>query len=40
MNWKLLQNSLLVGLLTTVLSVGIGFLAALWLMSVSDATAR
>jgi ABC-type Fe3+ transport system permease subunit/DNA-binding beta-propeller fold protein YncE len=35
MNWKLLQNSLLVGLLTTVLSVGIGFLAALWLMSVS-----
>jgi len=31
MNWTLLQNSLLVSTLATLLSVGIGFLAALWL---------
>jgi ABC-type Fe3+ transport system permease subunit/DNA-binding beta-propeller fold protein YncE len=29
MNWVLLRNSLVVGLLTTILSVGVGFLAAL-----------
>ena len=31
MNWILLKNSLLVAGLTTVLSAGLGFLAALWL---------
>jgi len=31
MNWLLLKNSLLVSGLTTLLSVGFGFLAALWL---------
>jgi ABC-type Fe3+ transport system permease subunit len=31
MNWALLQNSLLLAGLTTLLSVGFGFLAALWL---------
>ena len=30
-NWTLLQNSLLVSGLTTVLSVGLGLVAALWL---------
>ena len=31
MNWPLLQNSLLTAALTTVLSVALGFVAALWL---------
>jgi len=31
MNWLLLKNSLLVGGLTTLLAVGLGFVAALWL---------
>ena len=31
MNWTLLQNSLLVSALTTLLSVSLGFVAALWL---------
>ena len=31
MNWLLLQNSLLVGVLTTLLATSLGFLAALWL---------
>src|SRR6185312_13816675 len=34
MNWTLLQNSLLVGLLTALLSVCIGFLTSLWVASV------
>ena len=31
MNWPLLQNSLLVAGLTTLLATALGFLAALWL---------
>lgn len=35
MNWTLLQNSLLVSGLTTLLSVALGFMAALWLAGLS-----
>src|SRR4029077_10998562 len=36
MNWTLLQNSLLVSTLATLLAVGIGFLAALWLSALES----
>ncbi len=37
MNWTLLQNSLLVAGLTTLLSVSVGFVAALWLAGLERA---
>ena len=36
MNWLLLKNSLLVGTLTTLLAVGFGFAAALWLAALNS----
>jgi iron(III) transport system permease protein len=36
MNWTLLQNSLLVSVLASLLSVGIGFLAALWMSALES----
>src|SRR3954468_16265202 len=35
MNWVLLKNSLVVSGAATLLSVGVGFMAALWLLALS-----
>ena len=38
MNWLLLKNSLLVAGLSTILSLSLGFMGAVWVTGLSDAS--